>query len=504
MNKLKRRIIAVIPALIMQLVWLFVLLRWLAPYAAFISLLLSLFASIFVLHIIVNRYESAYKTLWLMIILGFPVFGSMLYFFLGDRKTARPIQRRLAHGRSLLPECSQDDSSAEAIGQAAPRLAQTFRYVSDKTGFPVQPCEEAIYYPLGEAMFARMLEDLRAAERFIFAEYFIVEDGQMWDAMVEIMAKKAAQGVDVRFMYDDLGSISTYSEDNLKQLEQRGIRCTRFNPLIYIRGTLNYRDHRKMLIIDGRVCFSGGVNLADEYINAVERFGHWKDIGFRLTGPAAHNYTLMFAEFWNAFSRQPIPVELLTPPVRSETAGAGQGYVLSYYDSPLHRDAISNNLYIELLSQATRYAWFYTPYLMLGDNLLDAFVRAAQRGVDVRIIMPGIPDKKLVYRMSRSYYRPLLEAGVKIYEYTPGFVHAKACVIDDTVGAIGTVNLDYRSLFLHFENNSLFYQASLLSDLKKDYETTQALCVERTLDSMGITPFKWLLDGLLRLFAPLC
>ena len=502
MNKLKRRIIAVIPALIVQLLWLFVLLRWLAPYAAFISLLLSLFASIFVLHIIVNRYESAYRTLWLMIILGFPVFGSMLYFFLGDRKTARPIQRRLAHGRSLLPESSGDDSAMDALDRAAPRLAQTFRYVSGKTGFPVKPCEEATYYPLGEAMFARMLEDLKAAERFIFAEYFIVEDGQMWDAMVEIMAEKAAQGVDVRFMYDDLGSISTYSEENLEQLERRGIRCTRFNPLIFIRGTLNYRDHRKMLIIDGRVCFSGGINLADEYINAIERFGHWKDIGFRLTGPAAHNYTRMFAEFWNAFSRHPIPAELLTPPPQAETAQ--KGYVLSYYDSPLHRDAVSNNLYMELLSQATRYAWFYTPYLMLGDNLLDAFVRAAQRGVDVRIIMPGIPDKKLVYRMSRSYYRPLLEAGVKIYEYTPGFVHAKACVMDDAVGAIGTVNLDYRSLFLHFENNSLFYQAPLLADLKADFEATQALCVERTLDSMGMTPVKWLLDGLLRLFAPLC
>ena len=506
MNKLKRRIVAAIPAILVQGLWLFALLRWLAPYATFISLCLSLFAFIFVLYIIVNRNETAYKTLWLLIILGLPVFGTILYLLLGDRKTARPIQRRLAHGRSLLPEPSEEafDSCWEALEQHDPRLAQTFRYVRKKTGFSVAPCEETAYFPLGEDMFARMLEDLQSAERFIFAEYFIVQDGQMWNAMVDIMAQKAARGVDVRFMYDDLGSISTYSEENLRQLEQKGIRCVRFNPLVYIRGTLNHRDHRKMLIVDGRVAYSGGINLADEYINAIERFGHWKDIGFRLTGPAAYSYTRMFAEFWNAFSRQPIPAELLTPPALSGSTDADKGLVLSYYDSPLYRDAVSNNLYIELLSQATRYAWFYTPYLMLGDNLMDAFVRAAQRGVDVRIIMPGIPDKKLVYRMSRSYYRPLLEAGVKIYEYTPGFVHAKACVIDDLVGAIGTVNLDYRSLFLHFENNSLFYRAPLLADLKADFASTQALCVERTVDSIGMTPVKWVFDGILRIFAPLC
>ena len=505
MNKLKRRILAVIPAALIQLLWLFVLLRWLAPYAAFINLLLSLFAFVFVLHIIEGRREGAYKTLWLLIILSFPVFGAILYLLLGDRKTVRPIQRKLAQGRALLPPPPPEaPAPLEAMRRENPRMAQTFRYVTQKTGFGIQPCEETTYYPLGEVMFADMLKALASAERFIFAEYFIVQEGQMWDAMVEIMARKAAQGVDVRFMYDDVGSISTYSEENLKQLEKRGIRCVRFNPLIFIWGTLNNRDHRKMLIVDDRVAFSGGINLSDEYINATERFGHWKDIGFRLTGPAVHSYTRMFAEFWNAFSPAPISPALLAPPLPAQTASAQRGCVLSYYDSPMHSDAVSNNLYIELLTQATRYAWFYTPYLMLGDGLLDAFVRAAQRGVDVRIIMPGIPDKKLVYRMSRSYYRPLLEAGVKIYEYTPGFVHAKACVIDDVIGTIGTVNLDYRSLYLHFENNSLFYRAPLLDDLRKDFAATQSLCQERTLASMGITPFKWVVDGVLRIFSPLC
>lgn len=505
MNKVVRRIISVIPAGLAQLLWLFVLLRWLAPYAAVINLLLSIFAFLFVLYIITNRNEGAYKTLWLLVILVFPVLGTILYLCFGNKRTAKPLQKKLARGQALLP--AEDESTFDtvrALSEEDPRLAQTFRYVEKKTGFSTYPCQEVNYYPLGEKLFAQMLTDLEKAERFIFAEYFIVENGVMWDPMVEIMARKAAQGVDVRVMYDDLGSISTYSTDNLKRLREKGIRCVRFNPLVFVRGTLNYRDHRKMLVIDGKVAFSGGVNLADEYINAVERFGHWKDVGFRLTGLPVRNYTRMFAEFWNAFSNEAIPAgELAAPDLPSDGNTAG-GYVLSYYDSPLYPDAVSNNLYVELLSQAARYAWFYTPYLMLGDSLLDAFVRAAQRGVDVRIIMPGVPDKPLVYRMSRGYYRPLLEAGVKIYEYTPGFVHAKGCVVDGKVGTIGTVNLDYRSLFLHFENNSLFYRSPVLKDLKADFAATQEQCRERTLDNTGGGFWKWILDGVLRIFAPLC
>lgn len=505
MNKVIRRVITVIPAVLAQLLWLFVLLRWLAPYAAIINLLLSLFAFLYVLYIITNRNESTYKTLWLLVILGLPVFGTILYLCFGNKRTAKPLQKKLARGQALLPAADENTFDAvQTLSEKNPRLAQTFHYIEKKTGFSTYPCQEASYYPLGERLFAQMLIDLEKAEHFIFAEYFIVENGVMWDSMVEIMVRKAAQGVDVRVMYDDMGSISTYSTDNLKQLRDKGIQCVRFNPLVFIKGTLNYRDHRKMLIIDGKVAFSGGVNLADEYINAVEKFGHWKDIGFRLTGLPVQNYTRMFAEFWNAFSSEAIPTDELAALDLSSDGRTFNGYVLSYYDSPLHPDAVSNNLYVELLSQAARYAWFYTPYLMLGDSLLDAFIRAAQRGVDVRIIMPGVPDKALVYRMSRSYYQPLLEAGVKIYEYTPGFVHAKGCVIDGEVGTIGTVNLDYRSLFLHFENNALFYQVPVLKDLKADFAATQERCRERTLNNIGISFWKWILDGVLRIFAPLC
>lgn len=503
MKKIIRRAFIVLPAILLQCGWIYILLRWLAPWAALINAALSILSVLFVLYIITKQDEGTYKILWLLVILAFPLPGAALYAFFGDKRTTRPLRKKLeaVSGPPGQSECSL--SACAELAKTAPRMAQTFRYIQDTTGFPVYPNETAQYYPLGDKLFPAMLAELEQAERFIFVEYFIVEPGVMWDTMVEIMARKAAQGVVVRVLYDDLGSISTYAGDNVRELWKKGIQCVPFNPLIFVKGTLNYRDHRKMLVIDGKVAFSGGVNLADEYINQVEKFGHWKDIGFRLTGPAVQNYTRMFTEFWDAFAAAPISTESLALPPAEYSAD--QGFVISYCDSPLRSQAVSNEVYIDLLSQAERYAYFFTPYLMPGEALLNAFVRAARRGVDVRIIMPGVPDKKLVFRMSHSFYPVLLEAGIKIYEYIPGFVHAKGCVIDDVAGTIGTVNLDYRSLFLHFENNSLFYGAPILRDIKADFLDTQAQCREMRLGENVKVNFRhWLLDGILRIFAPLC
>lgn len=276
--------------------------------------------------------------------------------------------------------------------------------------------------------------------------------------------------------------------------------------MIVLSGALNNRDHRKIMVVDGVVAFSGGINLADEYINEEHPFGHWKDIGFKITGDAIRSYAYMFIEFWNASSLNKI-TEALVGDDFAKTRVSGEtdfdGYVLPYYDSPGRTEAASNNVFIDLLGQAKDYMWFYTPYLLLGDGLRDAFVRAAQRGVDVRIVMPGIPDKKIVYRMSRSYYRDLLKAGVKIYEYSPGFVHAKACLADDCVGSIGTVNLDYRSLYLHYECNALFYNASILADLKEDFEASMKVSRERTLQDEKKGLLYRIINGTLRIFAPL-
>ena len=502
MSKMLRRVLTVIPAAAVQALWILLLVKWLSPYAAYITLALSVAAVLLVLFIIIKRDETAYKILWLLVILTVPVAGALLYLLFGNRRTARPLRKRLRRVQEAGQPAPLPCGGTPFEGEK--RMEQTVRWLEHKTGYPLMRAEDVRYYPLGDAMYPDMLTDLRAAKKTIYLEYFIIEPGEMWQSIVDILAQKVREGLDVRVMYDDLGSISTFNFSNALALEKLGIRCATFNPLLALKGTANYRDHRKMLIVDDAVAYSGGVNLADRYINREHPYGHWKDTGFRLTGAPVRSFTHMFLTFWNAFSLQkeePLPM----PPAAAAAEPAAQdGWVLSYYDSPLNSEATSNRLYIDLLSQATDYAWFFTPYLMLGDDLLDATLAAAQRGVDVRIIMPGIPDKKLIFRMSRSFYQVLLTGGVKIYEYTPGFVHAKSLVCDDRAATVGTVNLDYRSLFLHFENNSLFYRGSIVARVKEDFLATQSQC--RAVEACDMKRYsrRWIIDGVLRIFAPLC
>lgn len=504
MGKIMRRVLIVVPAVALQVLWHVLLVKWLAPYAPLIVSLLSVAAVFMVLFIVIKRDESTYKLLWLLIILTMPLVGALLYLFFGNKRTAKPLKKRLQSVES------SGDPHPLPVGETPfageKRMEQTIRWLERKTGYPLCKAQPVRYYPLGDNMFPDMLRDMKSAKRSIYIEYFIIEPGQMWDAMMEVLEDKLRQGVDVRVMYDDLGSISSFNFSNARELTQKGIPCVPFNPLLALKGTANYRDHRKMLIVDNEIAYSGGINLSDRYINLEHPYGHWKDTGFRLTGEGVHSFTHMFLTFWNAFALK--KGEVGTPmPALQDSAEAPQetdGYVLSYYDSPLEHDATSNQLFIDLLSQSTDYAWFFTPYLMLGDDLMAAMLAAARRGVDVRIIMPGIPDKKLIFRMSRSFYQVLLNGGVKIYEYTPGFVHAKSFVSDDKVATIGTVNLDYRSLFLHFENNSLFYRSGIVEKIKEDFLATQALCSEVQPYDKKRYSRRWAVDGLLRIFAPLC
>lgn len=504
MGKIMRRVLIVVPAVALQVLWHVLLVKWLSPYAPLIVSLVSVAAVFMVLFIVIKRDESTYKLLWLLIILTMPLVGALLYLFFGNKRTAKPLKKRLQGVES------SGDPHPLPVGETPfageKRMEQTIRWLERKTGYPLCKARPVRYYPLGDDMFPDMLRDMKSAKRSIYIEYFIIEPGQMWDTMMEVLEDKLRQGVDVRVMYDDLGSISSFNFSNARELTQKGIPCVPFNPLLALKGTANYRDHRKMLIVDNEIAYSGGINLSDRYINLEHPYGHWKDTGFRLTGEGVHSFTHMFLTFWNAFALK--KGEGGTPmPTLQDSAEAPRetdGYVLSYYDSPLEHDATSNQLFIDLLSQSTDYAWFFTPYLMLGDDLMAAMLAAARRGVDVRIIMPGIPDKKLIFRMSRSFYQVLLNGGVKIYEYTPGFVHAKSFVSDDKVATIGTVNLDYRSLFLHFENNSLFYRSSIVEKIKEDFLTTQALCSEVQPYDKRRYSRRWAVDGLLRIFAPLC
>ena len=509
MKKIFGRIVIVLPAVIIQVLWYFAMFGLLnnlfhGYFWSVLNTVLSILAVIFVTGLVSKRDESSYKLLWVMVIVAMPIFGALLYGMLGHKNTGKKLKKKLALSAAALPTLTGEENERRIaeIQKSDLRTGQILAHLSRATGFPVVKNGTSRYYPLGEDMFRDMCEDLKKAEQFIYVEYFIIQSGTFWDTLADIMAQKVTEGVDVRVIYDDLGSIGTFSVADVIALSQKGIKCIPFNPFLFIRSQLNNRDHRKMMVIDGRVAYSGGVNLADEYINETHPFGKWKDVGFRITGEAVNSYTYMFAEFWNAFSNDKIQPDRIRHCDEERERGEN-GYILPYYDAPTRDEHISNELFVELLSAATNYIWFYTPYLMLGDALYDAFIRAARRGVDVRIIMPGIPDKKMVFRLSQSYYKDLMKAGVKIYEYTPGFVHAKAVIADDILAGIGTVNLDYRSLFLHFECNAVFYKADLIGALKADFLLTQAESAERTEDDMRKGPLYRFGDNLLRVIAPL-
>ncbi len=501
------RIFSILPAVVLQAIIIFAIVEWLAPFATLFYSVLSVLSALFVLFLISKRDEGAYKMLWLLVMFVAPLPGAFMYLLYGNKRTGKALEQRIKSIADSIPlELNDDAETQELLRQDDKRVAQTFAYVKKITGFPVLRNDTAVYFPVGELLFEQMMAALKEAKRYVFIEYFIVQEGVLWESMVNVMEQKVQEGVDIRVLYDDIGSIGTFSARNRASLLKKGIKCEKFNPLIVLSGALNNRDHRKIMVVDGTVAFSGGINLADEYINEEHPFGHWKDIGFRITGDAVRSYAYMFIEFWNASSQNKITKDL-TGSDFAETRVTEMenfdGYVQPYYDSPNREEAASNNLYIDLLGQSKEYAWFYTPYLLLGDGLREAFVRAAKRGVDVRIVMPGIPDKKPVYRMSRSYYEELLEAGVRIFEYTPGFVHAKASLVDDCIGSIGTVNLDYRSLYLHYECNALFYKASLLSDLKKDFTESMHVSRERTLADENNGLIHEIIDGVMRIFAPL-
>lgn len=321
------RLLVTVIAVLIQIAWLFSLLRFLAPYALLINMVLTIMAVFFVIYVSANQEEPAYKSLWLITILAFPLFGGILYLCFGNHRTSYPLKKRLDRTRMMMgPKPEQTPHTLQKLEQEDKRVAQIFQYLRKQSGYPVCAVEQAEFYPLGEDLFATMLRDLRGARRYIFVESFIIEEGCMWNNILQILSTKASQGVDVRVIYDDVGSLTTLPPDYNMRLKAKGISCIAFNPMRPIlSGTLNNRDHRKIMVIDESIAYSGGVNLADEYINAVEKYGHWKDIGFRVTGPAAQNFADMFVEFWNAFAAKPIP----RPEHREEILpGRGNGFVL--------------------------------------------------------------------------------------------------------------------------------------------------------------------------------
>ena len=504
LKKISNRLVIFGLLLLVQLGWFLVFLTRLASYSTGVSVLFTLVSLVAVLWILNRDENPAYKMSWIILILVFPLLGGFFYLIVGNKQPSKGMRRRLeAEEKRTGRELWQKPEILKEVGSLDGRMEGQFRYVSEKAGYPVYTNTQARYYPVGEALFADLLKELERAEHFIFMEYFIVEDGNMWGSILRILERKAKEGLDVRFMYDDLGSVSLLPAGYDRQLEAKGIRCIAFNPFIpFLSLVMNNRDHRKITVIDGHTAFSGGINLADEYINEKKRFGHWKDTGFRLKGEAVWNYTVMFLRMWNAFRPEDSSYGAFAPSVYHPKPFASDGFVQPYGDSPLDEEIVAENVYLNILNQARKYVYIYTPYLIIDQEMTTALCLAAKRGVDVRIVTPGIPDKKVIFQLTRSYYPPLLKAGVRIYEYSPGFLHAKSYVCDDETAVVGTINMDYRSLYLHFECGTCFYRNEIVLDVKKDcldtMEKSREIGIRDTRQGFSGSLF----CAVLRVFAP--
>lgn len=521
-----------------------------------IKWLLHIISFLVALHIIAKRDKGAYKLTWVFTILVFPIFGGLLYLLFRYQTRSKKLRRQMyqianvTRSAALLPgdknalatqkgqaEAADktEPSTASSEGSAdspshrqaasvsplydvwqagdryehalagSPSHARQIEYLDKFAGFPVYENTRTRYLSPGEEIYKVLLQELEKAKAYIFLEFFIIEEGIMWNSILEILKRKAAQGVDVRILYDDIGCFLRLPKDYPKKLKSYGIRCLVFNkfkPLL--TATQNCRDHRKIVAIDGKVAFTGGFNLADEYINAIHPFGHWKDAGVLLEGEAAWSMALIFLQMWmmNGNSEEDVTKyypwkEVPCPVVKNDS------WVQPYADAPYDSENVSEHVYLQIINTAKHYVYINTPYLVVDDSMLSALSLAAKSGVDVRIVTPFRWDKRLVHFTTRSYYRELIRAGVKIYEYSKGFIHSKTFVSDDTVATIGSANLDFRSLYLQFECGVWMYKTEAVTELRDDFLKTLEICHEvREEECRGNMVTRFFQD-FLRLFAPL-
>ncbi len=488
-------------SVLFQAGWLLLLALKLNQYSAYISLFTSILSLIVVVRLYSKHTTAALKMPWIMLILAFPVMGLCLYLLIeifGDLGRAEKRLKSLRRDQTLAP----GEDELKALESRDLGIANVFRYAACHADAPVYTGTKTRYYAEAADAFAAMKEDIRRAEKFIFLEYFIIEDGQSFRELRDILQERAGAGVEVRLMYDDVGSIGYVNWRYAGDLNRRGIQCRVVNPVIPVLNLfMNHRDHRKMTIIDGRVAYTGGYNLADEYFGITRPYGKWKDTGLRLEGEAVNALTATFLETWAVENRRPNELEKYQT---FHSCPEAPGFVQPYADAPVGPERVAENVYLNLANQAKKSLYFITPYLIITDELNSALGLAAKRGVDVRIITPGIPDKKLVYRVTRSYYAGLARNGVRIFEYTPGFCHAKQCICDGEIASIGTSNLDYRSLYLHFENDVLLYGCEAVDQIRQDFDALFPQCQEVTDKyKSGRTAMLRTWQCLLRLFAPL-
>ena len=459
-------------------------------YSLFAFMLLGAALSLYIIN---SEISYAYKLIWVFTVLSFPIFGGMLYFFYGARNKTSSLHRRF--------KLYRDNDVYNILSEYSKSCAKQSSYI-DRCGFPTYQNTSAVYYKNGEELFQPLLHELEKAQHYIFIEFFILEKGVMWDSILNILRRKADDGIDVRIIYDDLGCLLTLPRNYKKTLEGIGISCRVFGRLRPLWSPkLNNRDHRKIIVIDGKTAVTGGINLADEYINVRLKHGYWKDSAVILRGSAVRSFTVMFLELWEGLGgKSAISEDLLCP----ETHEENDGFIAPFFDSPQDKEQVSENICINMLNAANDYIYITTPYLIPDGAVKEALVLASKNGVDVRIITPHIPDKVLVHATTRANYRELIKHGIRIYEFLPGFIHAKNVVSDDITAIVGTVNLDFRSLYLHYECGVWLCNSGAVNAVKRDFLDTLSKCKEITIaDTYEKNIFKKIGMAVLKLFSPL-
>lgn len=504
LSLLSNRLFMVAILILFQLIFMMTVLYRLGEIDRNVNFVLLVLSYIMVIYVINKQGNPSFKLAWCILILIVPIFGGIFYLLFGDKKVPKALQKNmLASIQESLPLINQENEILDDVEKLNYSAYKQFSYVWKNTYFPVYRNTAVDYFKIGEEKFAAMVSELKRAKHFIFLEYFIVEEGLFWNTILDILETKVKEGVLVRMMYDDAGCVSTLPAHYKKTLEEKGIECAVFNPLkAQLVVQMNNRDHRKICVIDNQVGFVGGINLADEYINKVVRFGHWKDTAVMLKGEAVWSLTIMFLQFWSYVKKikntDYLEFKLNTDVVNHE------GYVQPFSDSPTDHEEAGLNVHMNLINNARKYIYIETPYLVIGYEMQKALSLAAKSGVDVRIMTPHVPDKWYVHLVSQANYLPLIREGVKIYEYTPGFVHSKTMVSDDMMGICGTINMDYRSYYLHYECGVLMYNTKALLDMKRDFLQTLEECTEITIeDCKNEILIKRILRSVLNFFAPL-
>ncbi len=490
-------------SIIVQLLLVICYFRFLEDYSELVTALLYIISFGVLLHILNSEENPSYKIAWLLPVAIFPIFGALIFLFFKLQPTVKLINSKLRlnifKSRKYL---KQDKNVFEQYSSCRTGGKGFAHYMNDYAGYPIHSDTDVKYFTLGDDMYPKLLEKLKSAEKFIFLEFFIINSGEMWDSILGILKEKAAKGVEIRLLYDGLCSIAMLPYNYPKELSTFGIKCRIFNPIRpFLSSSQNNRDHRKICVIDGKTGFTGGINIADEYINKIVRFGHWKDSAVMIEGNAVNNLTMMFLQMWNINETQANDYSRYLTPKHDINKS---GFVLPFGDSPLDNEPVGKKVYMNILNSAEKYVHITTPYLVLDDEMENALIFAAQRGVDIRIILPHKPDKKYVFYLAHAHYPALIKAGIRIYEYMPGFVHSKSFVSDDREAVVGTINMDFRSFYLHWECACYMYKTDCIADIENDFMHTLKQCSAITNAEIQSFPvYEKIAGRLLKIFAPL-